>query len=49
MADEIITLDHVVREFRRKGGETAHEGVVRAVDDVSLSVRAGDIYGIIGS
>ncbi len=48
MADEIITLDHVVREFRRKGGETAHEGVVRAVDDVSLSVRAGDIYGIIG-
>lgn len=38
----IITFDHVVKEFRQDGK------VFRAVDDVSLTINEGDIYGIIG-
>ncbi|MCH4210040.1 methionine ABC transporter ATP-binding protein [Bifidobacterium sp.] len=48
MAEEIITLDHVVKEFRRRGGSRHRSGVSRAVDDVSLRIRRGDIFGIIG-
>ncbi|WEV53559.1 methionine ABC transporter ATP-binding protein [Bifidobacterium sp. ESL0704] len=44
MAEPIIELDHVVKEFRAKGARTS----TRAVDDVSLSVDKGDIFGIIG-
>lgn len=47
MTDTIITLDHVVREFRRRDA-AARNGVVRAVDDVSLNIDNGDIFGIIG-
>lgn len=45
----IISLDHVVKEFRRRGGgSSGPSGAMRAVDDVSLDVRRGDIFGIIG-
>ncbi|WEV66347.1 methionine ABC transporter ATP-binding protein [Bifidobacterium sp. ESL0764] len=44
MAEPIIELDHVVKEFRAKGARTS----TRAVDDVSLSIDKGDIFGIIG-
>ena len=45
MSDPIITFDHVVKEFKIRGrkAETA-----RAVNDVSLSIDRGDIFGIIG-
>lgn len=48
MAEEIITLDHVIKEFRRRGGSGHHCDISRAVDDVSLRIRRGDVFGIIG-
>ena len=48
----IITFDHVVKEFRQRGSGTdgGKRGttVARAVDDVSLTINEGDIFGIIG-
>ncbi|KFJ07514.1 methionine ABC transporter ATP-binding protein [Bifidobacterium tsurumiense] len=41
--EAIIELDHVVKEFRKGRGSA-----VRAVDDVSLRINRGDIFGIIG-
>ena len=48
MAEAVITFDHVVKEYRRRGGGGQEHGTTRAVDDVSLDINAGDIYGIIG-
>jgi D-methionine transport system ATP-binding protein len=48
MAEAIITLDHVVKEFHRRGSLGKRSGASRAVDDVSLRVDRGDIFGIIG-
>ncbi|WEV72954.1 methionine ABC transporter ATP-binding protein [Bifidobacterium sp. ESL0790] len=45
MATPIIELDHVVKEFKSRSAEGRG---VRAVDDVTLSIEKGDIYGIIG-
>ncbi|TPF95907.1 methionine ABC transporter ATP-binding protein [Bifidobacterium sp. UTBIF-78] len=45
MSDPIITFDHVVKEFKVRGRKA---GVARAVDDVSLTINRGDIFGIIG-
>ena len=42
MAVDIIRISHLVKEFK-----TAN-GVVHALDDVNLSIRHGEIYGIIG-
>lgn len=44
MAETIIELDHVVKEFRTKGAKKP----MRAVDDVTLNIDKGDIFGIIG-
>ena len=48
----IITFDHVVKEFRQRGSGAAGgkrgTTVARAVDDVSLTINEGDIFGIIG-
>lgn len=38
----MIRIEHVTKEYRSK------QGVVRAVDDVSLTIEKGSIYGIIG-
>ncbi|KAA8816180.1 methionine ABC transporter ATP-binding protein [Bifidobacterium vespertilionis] len=47
MAQPIIVFDHVVKEFKDreagKGGKST-----RAVDDVTLTINQGDIFGIIG-
>lgn len=45
MSESIITFDHVVKEYRRRsrGG-----GAIRAVDDVSLEINRGDVFGVIG-
>lgn len=53
MSEPIIVLDHVVKEFRGRGtgGSEAAAGtraVSRAVDEVSLSIGKGEIFGIIG-
>lgn len=40
----IIVFDHVVKEYKQRGSKK----VARAVDDVSLSINQGDIFGIIG-
>lgn len=42
--EPIIVFDHVVKEFRQRGAKKT----MRAVDDVSLSIDEGDIFGIIG-
>ncbi|WP_300768435.1 methionine ABC transporter ATP-binding protein [uncultured Bifidobacterium sp.] len=47
MSESIITFDHVVKEYRRRSGGDGG-GVTRAVDDVSLDIGRGDIFGIIG-
>lgn len=47
----IIVFDHVVKEFKQRGGNAASDRgatVARAVDDVSLTINEGDIFGIIG-
>ncbi|MCM1320928.1 MAG: ATP-binding cassette domain-containing protein [Bacteroides sp.] len=40
----MIQIEHVSKTFTSRGTENA----VRALDDVSLSVSKGDIYGVIG-
>ena len=45
MSEPIITFDHVVKEFKVRGRKA---GVARAVDNVSLTINRGDIFGIIG-
>ena len=42
MSDEIIRISHLVKEFKTASG------TVHALDDVNLSIRRGEIYGIIG-
>ena len=42
--EPIIVFDHVVKEFTVRGAKKT----MRAVDDVSLSIDEGDIFGIIG-
>ena len=39
----VIVFDHVFKSFDTQGGNA-----VRAVDDVSLSIRPGDVFGVIG-
>ncbi len=48
MTEAIITLDHVVREFRAKNGSATKRAAIRAVNDVSLTINRGDVFGIIG-
>ncbi|MEE1297045.1 MAG: methionine ABC transporter ATP-binding protein [Bifidobacterium sp.] len=40
----IIRFDHVTKEYRTRGAK----GTTRAVDDVSLTINEGEIFGIIG-
>jgi peptide/nickel transport system ATP-binding protein len=42
-AGPALTLEHLVVEFRGKGG-----GKTRAVDDVSLTIGAGEVLGLVG-
>ncbi|NMM95968.1 ABC superfamily ATP binding cassette transporter, ABC protein [Bifidobacterium sp. DSM 109960] len=41
----IISFDHVVKEFKQAGKAAK---TTRAVDDVTLTINEGDIFGIIG-
>ncbi|WEV58440.1 methionine ABC transporter ATP-binding protein [Bifidobacterium sp. ESL0728] len=44
MSEAIIELDHVVKEFKSKDKKQP----MRAVDDVTLRINKGDVFGIIG-
>ncbi|RSX54146.1 methionine ABC transporter ATP-binding protein [Bifidobacterium goeldii] len=44
MSEPIITFNHVIKEFRQKGAKQPF----RAVDDVSLTINRGDVFGVIG-
>lgn len=43
MTDPILIVSHLSRSFTLRGSDP-----IRAVDDVSLSVTAGQIYGLVG-
>ncbi|NMM99447.1 methionine ABC transporter ATP-binding protein [Bifidobacterium sp. DSM 109958] len=47
-AEPIIVFDHVVKEFRQRGASGKGGKSTRAVDDVTLTINKGDIFGIIG-
>jgi ABC-2 type transport system ATP-binding protein len=57
---DALVVSHVSKRFekdgqrpgwlrRRGAGEPAKRRVVRAVDDISLTIRRGEIYGVLGS
>jgi ABC-2 type transport system ATP-binding protein len=50
MPEPVLVVSHLSRSFAVRGtGENANAGgTVRAVDDVSLSVAPGEIYGLVG-
>jgi ABC-type oligopeptide transport system ATPase subunit len=44
----LLEVRHLVKHFARGGGWLGARTVVRAVDDVSLALEAGDIFGLVG-
>ena len=48
MAQTVIALEHVTKEFHQRGSAGRATASAKAVDDVSLTIGSGDIYGIIG-
>lgn len=47
--DEILRVDHLKKYFKIGGGFLGGSGlVIRAVDDVSFSVRRGETFGLVG-
>jgi len=50
IGDDILVLDHVVKEFPVTAGAVLQRkiGTVKAVSDVSLTVRRGETFGLVG-
>ena len=49
MSDPILTAAHVVKHYPLKGaGFSRRKGLVLAVEDVSFSVAAGEVFGLVG-
>jgi len=48
MTAPLLEVRHLVKHFVRKQGLFATPSVVRAVDDVSFSVGAGEMFGLVG-
>jgi len=48
MTAPLLEVRHLVKHFVRKQGLFAPPSVVRAVDDVSFSVGAGEMFGLVG-
>lgn len=45
----LLSIDHLVVEYRSGGILPGHRGKrFRAVDDVSIEVRAGEVFGLVG-
>jgi oligopeptide transport system ATP-binding protein len=44
----LVEVSHLVKHFVRGGGLLARSTVVKAVDDVSLSVEEGETFGLVG-
>jgi ABC-type oligopeptide transport system ATPase subunit len=44
----LLTVRHLVKEYRRRSTPFGPVRVLRAVDDVSFDVRAGEIFGLAG-
>ena len=46
---ELLTLNNIVKHFPARGGIFKKtDGVVHAVDDVSLSIEVGETFGLVG-
>jgi peptide/nickel transport system ATP-binding protein/oligopeptide transport system ATP-binding protein len=48
VADPLLDVRHLVKEFTRKQGLLRKAAVVRAVDDVSFSIAEGETFGLVG-
>ncbi len=44
----LVEVRHLVKHFERGGGFLRAKAVVRAVDDISFSIEAGETYGLVG-
>jgi oligopeptide transport system ATP-binding protein len=44
----LVEVRHLVKHFTRGGGLLQPKTVVRAVDDVSFSIEAGETFGLVG-
>ena len=44
----LVEVHHLVKHFTRGGGLLQPKTVVRAVDDVSFAIEAGDTFGLVG-
>ena len=44
----LVEVSHLVKHFVRGGGLLARSTLVKAVDDVSLSVEEGETFGLVG-
>ena len=44
----LLEVRHLVKHFTRKQGLFAKPAVVRAVDDVSFTVKEGEMFGLVG-
>lgn len=48
MAEPLLVVDHLTKDFPLKGGLGQKGAFVRAVDDVSLDIRPGETLGLVG-
>ncbi len=44
----LLEVRHLVKEFTRKQGLFRAASPVRAVDDVTFSIEAGETFGLVG-
>ncbi|HEY7497700.1 MAG TPA: oligopeptide/dipeptide ABC transporter ATP-binding protein [Vicinamibacterales bacterium] len=44
----LLEVEHLVKEFGRRGSLLRKPSVVRAVDDVSFSIEEGETFGLVG-
>ena len=47
-APPLLEVRHLVKDYTRRRGLFGHRTIVRAVDDVSFDVHAGETFGLVG-